>query len=525
MMRAPDHGSADPLAHAHTSPDPRAGRAAVPSLRPGARVGRFTILEKLGEGGMGVVLAAYDPDLDRRVAIKLIRPAAATCGDAQARLLREAQAMARLRHPNVVTVYEVGTFGEQVFIAMEFVEGGTLSDALDELAGSWRLIIARFAEAGRGLAAAHEAGLVHRDFKPENVLVGRDGRVHVTDFGIVGTAGELEELRDLDGLEDNPAHVSGGSSPALEADLTPTGYLMGTPLYMAPEQHRGGRVDARSDQFAFCVGLYRALYGESPFEGKSVTEYASQVLSGNIRPPPTGTRVPGWVHDILLRGLSVDPDRRFPSMEALLSELAVDEDRDRRGGWRTRLVLGIAMGAIWIALPLGWQLTRGVAPPPFEALDLVVALSVGVFVAGVGVWARESISRNSYNRSLFGGLVVGTLGMAAFQATALLAGLPMTTLQIFYPGLGFLCLAMLAVTVERRLLLATAGFLAALLVAGARPEWRNVAMAAAHLVLVLNCLWMWWPRDGRIASGHGLAGARSTNGKHGTPPPTRFSGG
>jgi predicted Ser/Thr protein kinase len=516
MMRSPDHGSPDPLAHAHTSPDPRPGQAAVPPLRPGARIGRFTVLDKLGEGGMGVVLAAYDPDLDRRVAIKLIRPAAAKDEGAQARLLREAQAMARLRHPNVVTVYEVGTFGEQVFIAMEYVEGRTLSGALAELAGSWREIIARFAEAGRGLAAAHEAGLVHRDFKPENVLVGRDGRVHVTDFGLVGTADESEGSRPFDVLEDNRARVSALSSPLLEEDLTPTGYLMGTPLYMSPEHHRGGCVDARSDQFAFCVGLFRELYGESPFDGETVTEYASQVLAGNVRPPPTGTRVPGWVRDILLRGLSVDPDRRFPSMEALLSELAVDEHRDRRGGWRTRLVLGVVMGAIWLGLPLAWQLTRGDAPPPFEALDLVVALSLCVFVFGVGVWAREAISRNSYNRSLFGGVVVASLGMAAFQAAALLAGIPMTSLQIFYPGLSFLCLAMLAVTVERRLLIASAGFLAALLTSGSRPEWRNVAMVAAHFVLVSSCLWMWWPRAGIVASGQGLAGLRSKSGKHGS---------
>jgi serine/threonine protein kinase len=202
------------------------------------------VLDRIGAGGMGVVYAAYDPELDRRVALKLLRPDRFGSDADRLRLLREAQALARLADPHVVSVYDTGTFGDRVFVAVELVEGETLRQWLGGLRAaprSWREVLARFLPAGRGLAAAHAAGLVHRDFKPENVLLGRDGRVRVADFGLAEAAPE-----------------PGGKLAALPAEW---GLVLGTPAYMAPEQLRGIAVDARSDQFSFCVALFEALYG------------------------------------------------------------------------------------------------------------------------------------------------------------------------------------------------------------------------------------------------------------------------
>ncbi|MBZ0232031.1 MAG: serine/threonine protein kinase, partial [Deltaproteobacteria bacterium] len=208
---------------------------------------------------MGRVFAAYDPRLDRRVAIKVLLARARSeqwRTQAHARLLREAQAMARLSHPNIVTVYEVGELGADLFIAMEYVKGATVRGWLEAEPRDWRDVIEVFLQAGRGLAAAHAAGLVHRDVKPDNILVGDDGIVRVTDFGLVGATGG-SEARD------------GG---ALTGELTETGTIVGTPRYMAPEQHRGAAVDARTDQFAFGVALYEALYRQRPFAGDTAAE-------------------------------------------------------------------------------------------------------------------------------------------------------------------------------------------------------------------------------------------------------------
>src|SRR6185503_16244889 len=219
-------------------------QAAAPGDVPD-KIGRFVVDGTLGKGGMGIVLAAHDPDLDRQVAIKLLH---ADGGDSvgRARLMREAQAMARLRHPNVVTVHEAGTHDGRLYVAMEPVPGGTLRRWMDEHPRATAdEVLAVFTRAGRGLAAAHAAGLVHRDFKPENVLIDRDGRVLVTDFGLAGVFCE------------RPAATE-PSSP-LHVELTVTGDVMGTPRYMSPEQHRGEATDARTDQFAYCASLYEAL--------------------------------------------------------------------------------------------------------------------------------------------------------------------------------------------------------------------------------------------------------------------------
>ncbi len=283
-----------------------------------ANVGRYKLIERIGEGGMGVVYVAHDPELDRRVALKLLRPdPTAVAEERRTRLVLEAQAMAKLSHPNVVTVHDVGRVGEQLFLAMELVEGVTLTRWLAEARRTRAAVIEVLAAAGRGLAAAHGAGLVHRDFKPDNVLVGRDGRVRVTDFGLARSSGTAV-------LDDAPLDVTGPTRPLA---MTATGLLVGTPAYMAPEQWRGEVADAKSDQFAFAVALHEALFGVRPFEGRTVRELATNVLAGRMRPIPSAPR---WLRALLERALAIGPDARFPSMDGLLAELGRDRDRPKR---------------------------------------------------------------------------------------------------------------------------------------------------------------------------------------------------
>jgi tRNA A-37 threonylcarbamoyl transferase component Bud32/tetratricopeptide (TPR) repeat protein len=327
-----------------TTAMPHAGSSGA-SVPVGATIGRYVVLARIGEGGMGVVYAAYDPDLDRKVALKLIRGGTAHRDDEvghqlQARLLREAHAMARVVHPNVATIYDVGRAGEQVFVAMELVAGETLAQWLARERRSSAAVLEMFAAAGRGLAAAHEAGLVHRDFKPSNVMIGGDGRVRVLDFGLARPVGVVEQ-----------ASSSPSPSPAdLVRSLTATGQLVGTPAYMAPEQLTGGVSDARSDQFSFCVALYEGLYGTRPFAATSPAELESQMREGRVSGASPDAHVSSRLRDVLLRGLSARPDDRFPSMAALLAELGRDP-RTRLRRWAPSLaaLLVLAAGAV------GWR--------------------------------------------------------------------------------------------------------------------------------------------------------------------------
>jgi hypothetical protein len=317
------------------SPRPRGATTTPSELPRGTSVGRYTVLELVGRGGMGEVYAAYDPKLDRKIALKLIGGDKARSGArAEARLLREAQAIAKVSHPNVVTVHDAGTFGDRVFIAMEFLDGGTLKHWLAEKPRSRAEIVTVFADAARGLAAAHAAGLVHRDFKPPNVMVGRDGAVRVTDFGLVRQLGSS-------GAEGGPAEAASTPAASLELpmDLTLTGEMVGTPRYMAPEQFKGEPLDARTDQFSFCVSLYEALYGQHPFVPEDLSTIVASVVEGRVSPPPAKSSVPGWLRRLLLRGLEVDPARRFPSMGALLAALEADPTARRRR-------IGIAVGVL-----------------------------------------------------------------------------------------------------------------------------------------------------------------------------------
>ncbi|MCA9718412.1 MAG: serine/threonine protein kinase [Myxococcales bacterium] len=296
----------DPFARAMEA---RLRRRMFESSCPQVKIGRFLVDMPIGQGGMGVVYAARDEQLDRTIALKLVHAESPPSDHAQLRLLREAQAMARLSHPNVVQVFEAGAHEDQVFIAMEYVRGETLDRWLRREARGWRETVAIFCQAGRGLAAAHKLGIVHRDFKPTNVLVGEDGRARVTDFGLARHV----DVREPESAEP-PRRV-------LDVALTLTDAEPGTPFYMSPEQFKRERVSERSDQFSFCVALYHALFGMRPFAGETRHALVAAVTSGALRTPPRG-RVPWRVHNAVLRGLSLDPESRFPDMDTLLVELA-----------------------------------------------------------------------------------------------------------------------------------------------------------------------------------------------------------
>jgi serine/threonine protein kinase len=302
------------------------------TLSIGDRVGRYLVLSSLGSGGMGVVFAAYDPQLDRKIALKLLRSGiAVSTKDARTRLRREAQAIAQLSHPNVVSVYDVGTTDDgDLYIAMEFVEGDTLTSWLRNYPRTWREIIDVFLQAARGLWSAHGVGLLHRDFKPDNVLVGGDGRVRVTDFGLARSVLAPDEA-----MHAKPVMT------ALNLALTVTGTVLGTPRYMPPEQLTGPAVDARSDQFSFCVALYEALYGTHPL--RDGTAIAMLDHGDHALPPPEGTRIPAAVGRAVLRGLEREQARRFPSMGALIDELV---PRPRRSPVR---FAGFALAGVLLA--------------------------------------------------------------------------------------------------------------------------------------------------------------------------------
>ncbi|MEM6295472.1 MAG: protein kinase [Myxococcota bacterium] len=293
------------------------------------RIGRFTVLGRLGQGAMSVVYAAYDDELDRKVALKLLRPEG-NDAQASARLRREAQAIARLSHPNVVPVYEVGEHDGELFIAMEFVRGATLRTWL-ETARGWPELRDVLQQAAQGLAAAHEAGIVHRDFKPENVMVGDDGRVRVLDFG-VAALGESGQHRDDAGVLQTRA-----------------GTLIGTPAYMAPEGLARRVVDARGDQFSFCVVALEAASGRRPFEGETIEALQRAVETGPSS--STGADLSPGVRAALLQGLSSDPEARHASMAPLLRAL----DPPAAPRWRTPVVTSLVGAGV---LAGAWSMSR-----------------------------------------------------------------------------------------------------------------------------------------------------------------------
>jgi tetratricopeptide (TPR) repeat protein len=301
------------------SVEDRAGREAAITVGHDGVVGRllaerYVVEAPLGAGGMGIVYAARDLELDRRVAIKLVRPRVDD-GAGRARMAHEARMMAKLRHPNIVTVFDIGTVDDRIFLVMELVEGGTLAAWLRARPRSWREIADVFLKALAGLAAAHAAGFVHRDFKPENVLIGSDGAVRVTDFGLAR-------------IVDEPAGTPASGERALR-DEPPTASVAvsGTPGYIAPEILRREAYDARADQFSLCVALHVALFGGRPGVDRPAVEGA--------RP----ARVPRWLARIVQRGLAPDPALRWPSLAVMAHAI------ERRLRPRHRALYAAALGA------------------------------------------------------------------------------------------------------------------------------------------------------------------------------------
>ena len=314
---------------------------------------------------MGVVYVAFDPDLERRIALKVLR---ASNRDAAQRLQREAKAMARLAHPNVVTVYEVSSAGGQDYVAMELVEGESLAEWLRGERRGTAEVIDAFLAAGRGLAAAHAAGIVHRDFKPHNVLRGKGGRIAVTDFGLAREAvldPDADPLATTLPVGADATTSTPSVTPSSLAGLTATGAVLGTPAYMAPEQWRAAAVSPATDQFAFCVALWEALAGARPFIGKTIEELRARIEEG----PDAldASPLPRRLRSVVPRGLAVDPARRWPSMDALLARLAPA---------RSRRIAVMAIGAAALAgagvfaLALGRSSAPGAPPCPAPALDL-----------------------------------------------------------------------------------------------------------------------------------------------------------
>jgi eukaryotic-like serine/threonine-protein kinase len=396
-------------------------------LVKGATIGRYVVLALIGRGGMGEVYAAYDPELDRKIAIKLLKTRDAAAADGAARLLREAQAIARLSHPNVVVVYDVGTFGASVFIAMEFVEGNTIAYWLQAANRTWRAVLEVYLAAGRGLNAAHAAGLVHRDFKPENVMITKSGEVRVMDFGLAREQGQeapepdpqqtlaaaelaaamaaTVDTGDPDataklGADRTPAAMS-SSGKYLNLKLTQTGAMLGTPAYMAPEQFRGAGGDARADQFSFCVALYEGLYRRRPFAGNRASELMANVMAGAITQVPEDAHVPGWIRRVLLRGLRVAPADRHESMAVLLAELGRDPALRRRR---------------WLAATTGLLLLAGVALAAHR-------LSAGERALCEGGPARAAATWGARQRTAIARAFEASGNKRAAQAFAAAAGL------------------------------------------------------------------------------------------------------
>jgi serine/threonine protein kinase/tetratricopeptide (TPR) repeat protein len=334
-------------------------REPKPGSETPTAVGRYIVLGRLGAGAMGEVLAAYDPRLDRKVAVKRIHPGGGSLEAARIRLEREAQALAKLDHRNVVKVHDVIVQYDSVFVAMEFVEGKTLGEWMrgeDGRPRHWREIVPVFEAFGAGLAAVHAVGLVHRDVKPGNVMIGADGRVRVMDFGLARLDDDADEGPEVSAVHEIPEELaelrdSIVNSQIQTQELTQAGAMLGTPAYMAPEQFSGLRATARSDQFSFCITLHEALYGVRPFSGNSMLELCTAVIEGKLDDPPRDVEVPTWLRAVVLRGLAHAASARFASMDELLAALGTGELRRRR---RRYAAVGLGLVAAVFAF-LGMQ--------------------------------------------------------------------------------------------------------------------------------------------------------------------------
>lgn len=468
---------------------PKRPSASAPRYEVGDSIGRFTVLGELGSGGMGVVLAAYDPHLDRRVAIKILRSGLPSVGgtDARARLVLEAQAMAQLRHPNVVGVFEVGQHAGEVYIAMEYVGGGTLAEFARARRGGkqgWRKIVDAYVQAGWGLVAAHEAGMVHRDFKPANVLVDITGeRFQVTDFGIAQRG---------DSSSQGPISVSSQSLDG-PPSMTSTGTLMGTAAYMAPERHRGDPASAHSDQFAFCVSLWESLHGERPHTGRNRVDVSHSILTGNLRKPPAGHGVPAWVQAALRRGMERHPGKRWPTLASLLRTLASPEEGDV--GRRTRVILGVLLGLMFTIMPL-LGATYGVPTDTstYEGAVKLTLLLLGGFLAATYL-ARDQVRASELNRKSWAALLAVLVLQVPLEVGHAIAGVPIEESWVLHLLYWASMAGMFAALVDRRFLILAGCYFTAFLAALARPDLYSV-ISSVNNAAFIACAVLIWRRSG-----------------------------
>ena len=428
---APTLDGAPPPARETATPAPPVTLSHSRGPADPARVGRYVILRRLGQGGMGVVFLAYDPDLDRRVALKLVHDSATGpaqgadpspgAGWGRARVKQEAQALAQVSHPNIVQIYEVGESGGQVFLAMEYVSGDSLTTWQSPSAAPpppVARILRVYLQAAAGLLAAHRAGLIHRDFKPDNVLLGEDGRARVLDFGLA----RARHGRSL--------AVAAPPGPAGRAEsgarLTQVGAILGTPGYMSPEQVHGAEADTRSDQFSFCAALYEALYKQLPFAGETFEEFAVEVRAGRLRPPPPGD-VPLLVAQALQRGLSIDPAARYPDLQDLILAIEAglrpdsESPATQKAGRRFVLLAGFLSAAV-----TGISVLRGLGQADqslLHGLAAVIVFESGLLGSAFAL-RRTLLRRASARRIVLFALVVlsyiiaGRLGGHALGLTA-----------------------------------------------------------------------------------------------------------
>ncbi|HRI53215.1 MAG TPA: serine/threonine-protein kinase [Pseudomonadota bacterium] len=471
----------------------------VGGLRAALRVGRYLILRQVGAGGMGVVFAAYDEELDRKVAVKLLRQAGDARSDLRVRIMREAQAMARLSHPNVVQIYEIGEIGEtaesgkaagQVFIAMEFIEGKTLSEW--QRPRGWEEVLPVYLQAGQGLRAAHESGLIHRDFKPDNVLVGSDGRPRVADFG-------LARVREADPAD--PVCVAAISEMSAESllvtPLTQDGAILGTPAYMSPEQYRGEPTDSSCDQFSFCAALYEGLYKTLPFAGQTLAELRHNVLAGNIRPPPPRSTVPHKVDAALRRGLATDPAARFASMSELLAALAFDPKHDPGAEpWSRKLFSRTIAGLLFLIVLAMFPVTRRGEVTALQVMGAsLLFLAVG---GGAAFFVRRTLLANYFHRGTVFCLLLFVVQQVCIHGLAAISGL--TARQVL--PIELVCLAATGATLSYFLF--HSGWLMQPLLLGAalltvvRPQNTGMVTLFIYPVTMMYAMFLW----GRAARSH-----------------------
>jgi eukaryotic-like serine/threonine-protein kinase len=412
---------------------------------PAVRIGKYLIDRPVGSGAAGHVFAARDPDLERTVAIKLLREAGPVPDSGgTARLLREARALASVVHPNVVQIFDAGVHDGTVYLVCELVTGGTLRHWQSD-PRPWRRVLEIYRGAGLGLSAVHAASIVHRDFKPDNVVLTVDGSPKVTDFGLAKFATGPVETDRIDGGEADDSE----SGPDWDTKLSRTGAIVGTPRYMAPEIHDGSAPDPSADQFAFCVALFEALYGRPPFTGRSIAGLAAAARSGRIEPPPTRADAPAWLWEIVTRGLAVEPSARWPDMVALLEAL---RRGDRRRSWPWMAgAAGLATGAVLLS---AWPSAGPPSPCPAEVErwrstwddDRAEAVRQGFANSGIpGAAAAEPVVR-------------GTLDRYVAEASALLAATcPPSGEGAPASELGFVCLRRSRVALETLVRLYAAG--------------------------------------------------------------------